>query len=64
MVNFRDHTNPTTGSLFTVTSPVTGTATFLSPSDGSILGSSPVRVGRNELRLPAFTTDLAVAIAP
>ncbi len=63
VVNARDHIGSTVAGRLRISSPVGGTATFRSPSDGSILGTAVVQPGPNTLRLPAFTTDLAVTIS-
>jgi len=64
VVNATDNANPTTGGTLTLTSPIAGTATFVSPSDGGVLGTTAVTTGSNTLPLPPFVADLAVRIGP
>jgi hypothetical protein len=56
------HTTPRAGGTVSLTSPVAGTATFLSPADGTTLGTASVNAGATTLNLPTFTTDIAVHI--
>ena len=61
---YTDHTNPTSGIRVTLDSPVAGTATWVDPSSGAALGTAGISAGRQTLDAPAFTTDIALRIAP
>ena len=62
VTNYSDHTNPSVGGKLTLSSPVSGSARFISTKDGSILGYQAVSAGSNTLNLPTFNTDIAVEI--
>ena len=61
---YTDHTNPTSGITVTIDSPIAGTATWIDPVDGTVLESINISAGRQSLNVPAFTTDVALKIAP
>jgi hypothetical protein len=61
---YTDHTNPTTGISVTIDSPLAGTATWVDPATGAVLGTASVAAGRQTLTAPAFTTDVALKISP
>jgi hypothetical protein len=61
---YTDHTNPTSGISVTVDSPMAGTAMWIDPSTGAVLGTVGVSAGRQTLQVPAFTTDVALMITP
>ena len=61
---YTDHANPTTGISITIESPLAGTATWISPATGAVLGTAGVSSGRQTLAAPAFTTDVALRISP
>ena len=65
LTNFRDHTNPTSDVSISFNSPVRGTAVWVDPSTGGVIGSAtvPVTVGANTLQVPAFVTDIALKLA-
>lgn len=57
-----DHATVTAGGRLTIDAGAGGTATFLSPTTGVVLGTATVVPGPNTLTLPAFTADIALAI--
>ncbi len=61
---YTDHTNPTTGISITIDSPLAGTATWIDPATGAVLGTASVSSGRQTLTVPVFTTDVALKISP
>ncbi len=61
---YTDHTNPTNGISVTFDSPIAGTATWIDPARGTVLGSVNVSTGRQTLIIPAFKTDVALKITP
>jgi hypothetical protein len=64
VVNASDHQNPTTDLAVPVPAGTHGNVRFVSPADGSVLGTATVDHGGGMLPLPAFVTDLAVEIKP
>lgn len=61
---YTDHANPTSGISVTINSPLAGTAEWIDPATGSTLATANVSAGRQTLIVPAFTTDVALKIAP
>ena len=59
---YTDHTNPTTGVTLTIDTRAAGTATWIEPATGRVLGSQPVTVGRQTLTVPAFVIDAALKV--
>jgi Domain of unknown function (DUF5060) len=64
LVSAGPRTQPTSGVTATVNPAQAGTATWVDPSTGRILGRAKVRGGQQTLQVPAFTTDIALKIAP
>ena len=59
---YTDHTNPTIGISVTIETRAAGTATWIEPATGRVLGSQLVVVGRQSLAVPAFVTDVALKV--
>ena len=59
---YTDHKNPTTGISITIEPQSGGTATWISPATGQVLGRQRVSAGSQNLQVPAFTTDIALKI--
>jgi hypothetical protein len=52
-----------TGARVVVDPARAGNATWIDPATGRTLASSRVRAGRQTLRVPPFTTDVALKVA-
>ncbi len=61
--NFTNHTSATGGITVTVVLTRTGTATWIEPSTGRILGSTRVSAGRQTLTVPPFLIDAALKVS-
>lgn len=59
---YTDHTHPTTGIKIAVQPTVGGTATWIDPATGTVLGIESVKAGVQTLTVPDFTTDVALKI--
>ncbi|MBI3962955.1 MAG: DUF5060 domain-containing protein [Deinococcus sp.] len=59
---YTDHSNPASGITVTVDLLAGGTATWISPATGEVLGTQNVSAGLQTLPVPAFTTDIALKI--
>ena len=59
---YTDHANPTTGISVTLESPAAGTATWIEPATGRVLGSQAIAAGTQVLTVPPFTIDIALKI--
>jgi hypothetical protein len=59
---FTNHDSPTTGIKITINPAFRGSAVWLSPETGEVLGSAQVSAGSQTLDVPSFTTDIALKI--
>ncbi len=59
---YTDHTNATIGISVTIETRSAGTATWIEPATGRVLGSQLVAAGRQILAVPAFVTDVALKV--
>jgi hypothetical protein len=59
---FTNHTTPTSNITVTINVPTTGTATWINPSTGSVLGTQSVLAGVRTLNVPSFLIDVALKI--
>jgi hypothetical protein len=59
---YTNHTTPTSGVRVTIAPRAAGRAVWISPSTGETLARRRVRAGRQQLEVPAFTTDVALKI--
>jgi hypothetical protein len=62
LVAYRNHSTPTRGVDVTIDPPKGGTAVWISPATGQVLGRQSVRAGQQSLAVPAFTTDVALRV--
>lgn len=60
---YTGHVNPTAGVTVTVDVRAAGTATWIEPATGRVLGCQPVPVRRRDLVVPSFITDIALKIS-
>lgn len=60
---YTDHSSPTSGIDVTITARAAGTATWVEPTTGRLLGSQRVVAGRQSLAVPSFITDIALKIS-
>ncbi len=59
-----DHSTALRGSTLTINVPSDSmSAVWIDPSTGNLLGSAPVNRGSQQLVIPAWTTDVALAIS-
>lgn len=59
---YTNHSTPTSGVRVTIDPKAPGTAVWISPATGKVLGRKSVRAGRQELRVPPFVTDVALKV--
>jgi hypothetical protein len=59
---FADHVNAMTGITLTIQPQAAGTATWLEPSTGRVLGTQEVGAGSQTLSVPPFIVDLALKV--
>lgn len=59
---YTDHENPTNGIRITFESPIIGTASWIDPGSGAILGTARVGQGTQTLEAPGFITDVALKV--
>jgi len=57
-----DHTNPTSGISMAIEPVASGTAIWISPASGEVLGTQSVSAGSQMLAVPSFITDIALKI--
>jgi hypothetical protein len=62
LVNFTNHSSPTTSVRVSIDPRSSGQAEWISPSTGAVLARRKVRSGPQRLAVPAFTTDVALKI--
>jgi hypothetical protein len=63
LVDGASHSTRVTGARVVVDPARAGNATWIDPATGRTLASSRVRAGRQTLRVPPFTTDVALKVA-
>jgi hypothetical protein len=59
---YTNHTSATGGVTVTITVPQSGTATWINPSTGAVLGTQSVSAGIKTLNVPSFLIDVALKI--
>jgi hypothetical protein len=59
---YTNHSSAATGVSVMVDVPANGTAKWIDPSTGTVLGTQAVSAGAQTLSAPAFTTDVALKI--
>jgi hypothetical protein len=59
---YTNHTSATGGVTVTITVPQSGTATWINPSTGAVLGTQSVSAGVQTLNVPSFLIDAALKI--
>jgi len=59
---YTNHTTPTSNITITIDVPKTGTATWVNPSTGAVLGTQNVSAGERTLNIPSFLIDVALKI--
>jgi hypothetical protein len=60
---YTNHATPTSGISVTIDPRAPGRAVWISPATGSVLGHTRIRAGRQVLRVPPFTTDVALSVS-
>jgi len=59
---YTNHTTSTSNITITIDVPKTGTATWINPSTGAVLGTQSVSAGVQTLNVPPFLIDVALKI--
>jgi len=59
---YTNHTTPTSGITVTINVQRAGTATWINPSTGAVLGTQSVSAGVQTLNVPSFLIDVALKI--
>lgn len=59
---YTNHTSPTKSIILTIKPQSAGTATWINPATGQILGTQRISAGSQNLTVPVFTTDIALKI--
>src|SRR5258708_585059 len=62
LVSSVNHTSATTGITLTLSPSAAGTGTWISPADGSVLGTQSLTAGTQTIPIPAFVTDIALKV--
>ncbi|MBI3360300.1 MAG: DUF5060 domain-containing protein [Chloroflexi bacterium] len=63
LVNYTDHTNPTSGVKLTASLPVSGAAIWYDPKTGATVSTVNISAGKRTLNVPDFVTDIALKIS-